>query len=203
MVIFNELLITDDRQSLIVGCQLEDLNVYSGMYIKSIYLDYYKNSETFGVPSEKAVEIFNNSDDDPDVNAVRVCVNAPSLPQTFGVSSFRDGIFYAIVTCEGDLSSSAALLSCGMDDTVDVGIIIDWKTLYEKGMQYVSKMASSCYNSCDDMPGFKLFILQWNALKLALASCDYEKLETLWEEILHLRIKSNVNSVSAGCGCHQ
>ena len=203
MVVFNELYITDDKGSLVIDCQVKDLEIYDNMYIKSIYLDYYKNSVTVGVPSSKALLVYNNTGDDTTVRSIRECVDTLDLASVsgIGVSDFDKGLFYVIVTCDGTLDPSAAELCCGADNAVDIGVALDWKMLFEKGMQYVAYLNANCHDACKDVSAFGSFVMLWNALKLAIASCDYPQLIWTWEKIVSFYTNNSGISGVSGCGC--
>lgn len=202
MVIFNELSISSDKQSLVIDCSVEGLPVYSDMYIKTVYLEYYKNAETIGVPSSKALTVYDKQDGDDPQQDMRFCVSKEQLPSDMGVSDFDKGLFFVTVICDGDLPASAALMGCGTDDTVDTAIVLDWHRVYERGMQYISKLTDECFNDCEDIPGFRNFILLWNALRLALATCDYGQIGKAWERFLKIYTNNKATlSTSGGCGC--
>lgn len=204
MVIFNELRIADDKQSLLVECYIEGLGIYSGMYIKEIYVDYYKNAMTSGVPSDKAIQIYDNTNNQTSVNAVRSCLlaNDSRVADKFGISDFDNGMFYVYVYCDGTLPSSVSTLPCGYDDASDTGVIIDWKKMYEIGMQYVSTLSSRCFEKCNELPGFENFITVWNALKIAISTCDYSLAEKIWEKFIRYYNPSTMSG-GDGCGCNK
>ena len=207
MVIFNELRISDDKQCLTIDCAIEGLDIYSDMHIKTIDLEYYKNVETMGVPSSKALNVYTYSPargvSDPQT-AIKINVNAAQLStiEDFGTEDFDKGLFYVIVECDGTLPAAAALLSCGMDSTVDIGVALDWKRVYEIGMRFISSLTSKCLNECSDKSSNMNFILLWNALRFALISCDYVQVAYLWDIFLRI-YNNNSTQFSAACGCGQ
>lgn len=204
MVLFNELRIADDKQSIFVDCYIEGLGIYSDMYIKEIYIDYYKNALTSGVPSDKAIKIYDNTNDQTSVNAVRTCLLASDsqVEQNFGISDFDSGMFYVYVYCDGTLPASVSTLPCGYDDTSDTGVIVDWKKMYQIGMQYVSTLSSRCFDKCNDVFGFDNFIFVWNALKLAISTCDYSLAEKIWEKFIRYYNPSAITG-NSGCRCNK
>lgn len=201
MVIFNDLRLSDDKKTLVVDCSIEEITIYSDMYIKSVYLDYYKNVTTPGVPSDKALLIYENTEDDETVKNLRKCISEASLVPAFGTTTFEGGMFYVIITCEGDLPASTSTFYCGADDATDVGLVLDWKMVHETGMQFVAAMNTGCVSVCEDNKDFMSFVLLWNALKLALASCDYTQLATLWDKFKRVYSADSLGAVS-GCGCN-
>jgi len=203
MVIFNELSIKEDKQSLVIDCSIEGLNIYDNMYIKSVYLDYYKNAESPGVPSSKALVVYDKQEGEEEQRALRFCVEKEQLPSDMGVSDFDKGLFFVTVICDGDLPASAALLACGADDTVDTAIVLDWQRVYEAGMKYISALNDQCFDDCNDLPGFKNFILLWNALRLSVETCDYGQIGRAWERFLRIYTNNPLTFNAGGCGCRR
>jgi hypothetical protein len=197
MVRFDDIHIADDYSSLVVECHVEDYAVYNNMYIKSIYLEYYKNRGTIGVPSNKAIQLYNNATPDTSVKSVRATLSVASLDAAeVGTSTFERELFYIYVTCDGTLDPSVSSMDCDMDVTLDVGVVLDWQYLYQKGMKYIAGIAS-CRNTCEDVDNFESYILLWNALKMAADVCDWTQLERIWPKLV---AAPNGMSIS-GCGC--
>jgi len=202
MVQFNELGISDDKSALRVRCTVDSLDIYSGMYIKSIYVEKYDNSTSSGVPSDKAICIFENTGSVTIVKSVRVCLNSsnPEVKSKFGMDSFDGGLFYVIVECDGSLGADASSYPCGYDSTTDVGVVLDWLKLYDIGMQHVARIASECLDGCADMSAFDNFIVLWNAMKLAVSACDYTLVKKLYDKMLRYA-SAGAGTIAAGCGC--
>lgn len=202
MIVFNELRLSDDRSNLLIDCFIEGLAIYKDMWIKSIYVEYYKNALASGAPSEKAIQVFDNENEDTSITAVRVCLPASSskVLENFEISSFNDGLFYVIVDCDGTPAAVTSTYPCGYDETRDTGVVLDWQHIYEYGMQYIAQVANSCTNPCNDMSGLDNFIITWNTLKLAISTCDYTLIEKVYSKFLrYAGVGSGI--VSTGCGC--
>lgn len=199
MITFNELRISDDKQTMYVECAIEAASIYANCYIENIYIDYYKNVSTYGVPSEKAINVYSDEGGEKSESVVRKCVT----PSDFGEDwpeSFDKGIFYVIVDCSGTIDSSVSTLSCGYDVMRDTGIVIDWKKLYDAGMQFVSKYVNGNGNDCAPKDGFDNFIILWNSLKLSIDAMDYPMMEKTWDRIMRLYDTKNT-FVSYDCNC--
>jgi len=203
MVRFNELRITEDRSCLIVDCEIEQIGLYSDVYIKTIYLDYYEYVDGSGFPTTKSFVLYDNEDDDTRVKGQRIAMVDTALSRTeFGINSFKDGLFYVTVECAGTLPASVSSLPCGADSMLDTQVVIDWKGFYERGMQYISSMVSGCADKCSMPVGFEEFILLWNALETAIAVCDWPLVAKLWKRILRYSFAGGSTAgISGGCGC--
>lgn len=203
MVSFNELRIRRDRDRLILDCSVEYITIYSGVYIKKIELYSYKNATSVGDPvdAQKVYTIYENVDDNRDVQAVRKCVDIAHVSDNgIGFSTFRDGIFFIRVTCEGTLPAEVSKFPCGTDEMVDIAVVPDWEALYRDGMNYVARM-SGCNKFCDPSLDMQQFIITWFSIKLALESRDFDQLALMWERFLKIS-QAGLTLVPKPCGCH-
>lgn len=206
MVIFNELRICEDGDFLKIDCQIDDAAVYDNMYIKEIYLEYYKNASAASMPSSKAYRIYNNSTSDTTVRRMQMTVLPAELESmNFGITTFQDGLFYVIVVCDGTVGPEIVNYSCRESATTQIGVALDWKAVYRRGMGYIASLLDKCGNPCPSTAEFEHFILLWNALKLAIASCDWDAVSDLWDKFLYnpsARHSTAVSVTGRGCGCH-
>ena len=157
------------------------------------------------MPSSKAVCIYENKNDDKTVKAVRLKVMQSALGRmNFGATSFKNGLFYVIVKCAGTPGYQIVNMPCGSDNCYRIGAILDWKAFYTRGMQYVNSLFNGC-NPCPDLTGFEHFAVLWNALKMALATCDWNLVSDLWSKFLlapaGVSITGSITPKSSGCGC--
>ena len=207
MVIFNDLRITEEKDCLIVDCYIEDIDGYDGMYIDSIYVEYYKNVTDDGVPSDKAIAIYQKGENDVGQTGMRVSLKSSQLnKKTFGTDTFDEGLFFVTVTCDGTPKNPAILesYSCGADNTVDVGVAIDWHSVYTLGMGHAAKLAYGCTDPCDVPAGFESFVLYWYALQLAISTCDWPLVRKLWDKFMRsIKGVGHGMTLSSGCGCNR
>lgn len=209
MVTFNELRICEDGNYLIVDCEIDNVDIYKDMYIKNIYVEYYKNASSASMPGAKAYHLYENKRNDSSIKGKRVKMSVNELGSTeFGITSFDGGLFYVIVECDGPARALAQLgdMPCGFDQTVDIGAILDWTVFYRRGMSYIASMFDACGNPCQPTDGFEHFILLWNALKLAIDTCDWEMVKDLWDRFLftpstgHMAVITGASAGGCGCG---
>ena len=174
------------------------------MYIDEIYLDYYKLVDGSGMPGNKAFLMYKNEEGKKNIKGKRISMFDSCLSRTeFGINSFKDGLFYVTVICGGVPKPDASKLPCGTDDVVHTQAVIDWKGFYERGMQYISSMYGCGANKCEIPSGFEEFVLLWNALKAAIAVCDWPMVAKIWDRILRSGMigYSAGGYVGGGCGC--
>ncbi len=203
MVSFNELRIRRNRDRLIIDCSIDDITIYSGMYIKKVELYDYKNASSAGDPvdSQKVYTVYSNADDDASVQAIRKCVDIAAVSDAgIGISTFRNGIFFVRVTCDGTLPAEVSQYACGTDDVVATAVVPDWEALYFRGMDYIAGL-SGCGKICDPSLEMQQFIITWFSIKLALEARDFDQLALMWERFLKFSQASSM-PVSTPCGCH-
>lgn len=199
MVTFDDLRMFADKKNILVECHVKEYDAFENIYIKSVKIEYYKNRGLPGVPGNHAITMYENKNDDKNVKFVRASLSVNALDANkFGTDKFDGGLFYVTVTCAGDIKPTYEVIACGDDDTVDIGIVLDWQMIYSIGMSYVSSMANGC-NRCDPPDNFMHFILVWNALKLAIDACDYDSLDSLWASLYNSELGRSY--VRSGCGC--
>lgn len=205
MITFNELRIADDRKCLIIDFEVERVDVFKDMYVETVYLEYYKNANPTGVPGEKAVVVWENTNDDKSIKAKRLYYRLKQTDAaTMGVQTFDNGLFYVIVKCAGTPGYQIFNMPCGADNCFRIGAILDWKAFYTRGMQYVNSLFNGC-NPCPDLTGFEHFAVLWNALKMAISTCDWNLVSDLWNKFLlapaDVSITGSITPKSSGCGC--
>lgn len=206
MVTFSELRITDDKKKIYIGCRVDDLGIYSEMYIRSVELYYYRNANHLGLPKSSSVvhSVYDDTDGAYKIRTLRACVSIDDIfdKDAFGVDTFDSGLFYVKVECDGHLPADASLYACSADDPVDIGVIPDWKRVYDAGMQFVSYMNSHCRDICEPPFGFEQFILIWFGLRLALESADYVQIHKMWDRFLRISKIGATTASSSDCGCN-
>lgn len=209
MVIFNELRISEDKNCLIVDCEIEDIDGYDGMYIDSVHVEYYKNVGTAGYASDKAITLYEKGEDEDGKTHLRLKLDLnDKLTETevknkFGISTFDGGLFFVYTVCDGTKTNPEIYenYGCARSSERDTGVILDWKMIYEWGMGYAARLAKSCGNPCDEPTGFKQFILFWYALQLAISTCDYQRVRDIWDRIIRMKRTTDFAPLSSGCGC--
>ena len=194
MIQFSELRISTDGKKLYVDCHVENFVIYNNVYISAIYIDYYKNRLASGSPSEHAICMYENINDDPTVKQCSATLRETELEgHDFGTNKFRGGLFYVYVICDTN-GASLATADCGWDSMTTMGIVTDWQKIYNEGMMYINEMVNG--KNCGVSDNFQDFILRWYAFRLAIETCDYDSLDKLWDGLF-----GNMEPNYSGCGC--
>ena len=183
MVVFNDLRINASKTQIFIDIDIDNLVVYSGMYIKYVYLYHYKNTSSIGEPidTNKVLTVYENTNDDTTVRSLRKCVNVSAfINGDYGVTKFDKEIFFVKVVCDGTMTPDISNYACGSDDVVDIACIIDWRSLYQYGMRLIAAM-NGCDKFCKSNAELEQFILLWYSIRLAISACDFDQLFLLWD----------------------
>lgn len=195
MIQFDTLRICEDKDTLELTCSVSKESAFNKVFIRKIYLDYYKNT-TGDEPNDKSVVIFSNTDDDHDVKSVEIRWPANALPESFGVKTYKNGMFFIFVEWGG--TPDYLKVDCTETSAYAKAIVFDWKRVYTEGIGLI-KYASDLKCKCSDNDSLIDFILRWNALKLAIATCDIDAAKYIWSHLF-----SDVEQIkSGGCGCRK
>lgn len=184
MVTFETLLFSDDMQSLDISCSVSG----QGSYIKRIYLEYYKNRNATGAPSNKALLVWQENPASH-VSSVDTVVYQTQLTLTNnGVDSFVGGLFYVLVHWE----------DANEDEYYDIGAVLDWQKVYDLGMQSIAGFTNGCNKGKCELPEyFQQLVLVVHALQLAIDAKDMDQMDMLWSRFVQFSPMANVSS----CNC--
>lgn len=201
MVVFNELTLSEDKKSLIVECSIDELNIYSDMYIKSVLVEYYGNSIVPGTPSDKSILLYES--DDASIRNLRLTLSADNeeCGTKFGITDFNGGLFLITVDCDGTLGAGAGILPCGYDVYRDTAAVFDECLLYEVGMQNIAYITDK--GECADMTSFNHFVTMWHTLRIASESGDFSMLSRLWKKFIRNYTVDGVSASVSVCGCNR
>lgn len=185
MVKFNELRFSDDLKALTIDCGLEDTGAgegNEGYFISAVYLEYYKNRNVTGAPSEKTYTAYSYASG-ARLTSVSLEVGSGYLDyDTMGVAKFNDGLFYVIVSCKKYLTDPED------EEDIDVvnefGAVLDWNCVYNIGMKAVAAYENSRDRSCNVPVDLELFAITWHSLDLAIEAQDLDMLDMLWSRFV-------------------
>lgn len=139
-----------------------------------------------------------------DITSFKGSVNVNRLSvKDFGTDTFDRGLFYVIVNVTGSSAALAALarMECGEDRLENIGIVVDWQRVYELGMVFAAQLAMQCPGACAIPDKFEEYALLWNALRLAIGTCDVAQVNRLWDKFMGFSHGGAGVFVPSGCGC--
>lgn len=180
MITFSNLSLSADRSTLTIACAGT-----ASEQIAKVYLEYFENYSSEG-PSDKACLVKSyNAGSYP--SSVNVTVSEGDL-EPAGVTSFVNGLFYVYVQYYN--AGTATPLNTA------TAVVLDWEKVYVEAMSYLKNLATDC-GKCQDNQEFIDFILRWEALKLAIETCDWDTVHCIWGRLFGM---SSATMEDCGCG---
>ena len=198
MITFNDLHINEEKDRLYIDCMVDEEHVDLDVWISSIRLVYYDNMLPNGLikDSNKVVTIYDDFDGTNQYIDYKGYVPVSDLEPMGDADKpevvFDKGLFYVIVTCDGEDVPN---------DYQDIVVIPDWQFIYSIGMPYLSELAYGKDNKCEPNSKFEEFVLIWYALQLAFSTCEFAQVDMLWRKFL--RISGNGGSGGGMCSCNR
>lgn len=178
MIQINDCKITQNGKYLSISAQVSPYTYFDNVVIHKVYID---TSDTFTMvgPSSKAIVY---------------TIDAREAYVTHDVDGINDKMFFVWIEATGDIAENTP---CDMKDNLVVTYAIDNITLFEKGACLIKSI-----NDCDPSKAMIDFIIQLNALKVALELGQYGQAIKLWD-VITTDISTNTNTViTPSCGCH-
>lgn len=190
MVIFNELHLSEDLQSMIIDCEIEDTDANPNVFIDNIWIEYYKNRNADTVYSNKAIKVYSKVEDPSPQARKKISVSKSVLATgKTGVTTFENGLFYVIVECYDTTDEEVFY--------VDTWAVLDWQAVYNIGMNAVAQITASCGFDCSTPDFIEQFVIVWNALRLATEACDIDQVDMLWSRFIAM----SGSGLSSKCNC--
>lgn len=202
MIQINTLKITQDGNYLVINASVKDLSYYNDVLIGTITID---NQDTFSVNGPSTTPLYQlsfteigskttkeGSKEVKGEKTVSISVPASAIKSKNG--NLNDDIFYIYFTAVG---SPSADVPCGMDNKNTLGVAVNIRPIYTKGMGYIKQIEKSC-----EIPkGFINYILEYKALDLALQTKNFIQANKYWNKFFKGKEVVSVNT--NGCGCTQ
>lgn len=189
MITFNELRYSEDGKILIIDASVISSTYYEDVYIEKVSIDSHKNYVATG-PSSKAQKLWEDSGDENRKN-VRI-----EIPLTDILDRTPSDLFYVYVQCKGTPSPDTP---CGLDNITTLGILVDWKHLYDQGLKFMKDVI----NGCCDIPREAInWFLRYKTLEMCLATGNYVKANETWDAWFSGEGTAGTTVAVSGCrGC--
>lgn len=212
MIIFDQLRVSDDGGSLLISAHVNNATYFENVYIEKITIctedqvlksggygtDYIYQSELSG--EVRTIDLLINQAvlDAAFINrsseGTPIHVGEPIASKDFSGEDFSHNMFFVFIEC----SAPAPNTPCGLDETT-IGVVLDYRMLYNKAMNYTRELADSC-----QIPKhFIDFILVMDALRMSIATGNYQPAINFWKQL----VGGSSDGVGAEvtfkpCGCH-
>lgn len=186
MVQFNELRITSDGQYMIIDVSVPDIEEYfSNIYIDKIVIDSYENYTGISGPSDKPVYQDSVPSSENRKNYRWVIPSGGQMP------NYHTTLFYVYVYTKGEFGVG---IPCYMENRFTMGSVADVYRIYQKTIQYMKEVNSSC-----KVPKhFVDMLLRFKALDLSIRTGHYTEANLYWK-----RFFSDMKDVTPikNCAC--
>lgn len=200
MIQFNTLKITPDGKNLLINASVKNLEYYTNVLISSIVID---NQDTYSASGPSSSPIYKNSfaGKDPatgkEVNGLKtinITISAKEFLDNNG--NLNDDILYVyLIASDKSEDAPSPDTPCGMDNATTMGIAINLRPIYNKGMAYLKQIERSC-----EIPKeFINYILEYKALDLAIKTKNYIQANKYWNKFFKEINVTSINTTSCGC----
>ena len=180
MLTINELKYTDDKETIVIDCQVDEPTVFRPM-VQVVYLEKYNNfSENTDYTSTYPPTAYGILNTTPHFQRT---ITARDMQMT----DFSGSLIYVIIVYTGPDNTL----------TQEVVPLVDWQLLYQYGLGLLASYYKKC-NQCAVPDVLEEFIILWHAIELAIDTCDWTMLNKLWDKFT---LSGNVSSIP--CGCNQ
>lgn len=185
MVIFNDLRISPDGNNLIIDVSISNYAYFKNMYISAIYIDTEETYVQTGMPSSKAVVLYENQN-------VTIKEHSDNItPKRLNLDSFNNHIFYIYVKIDGVPTPDTP---CSMDKEYTIGVALNWFPIYQKGLKLMKQVISNC---CDVPREFIDYVLRLKAFELAIKTSQFTLVNSKYLEWFKDSTIKYINS----CNC--
>lgn len=195
MIHFNQLSISSDGKHLTIDVSVLGEAYYKDVYIDSIIID---NQDTYVGNGPSSTPVYSYSVPDTLSKLTKrpkshkqIRLDLTPADITSGTLS---GMFFVYVRTKG---TPAADTPCGMDNISTMGTVVSMYPFYQKAMNYIEELASSC-----EVPkNFIDYILRIKGLELAVRTGNYTKAIKYYKKFFKGQEGIINNSGGYGCGC--
>jgi hypothetical protein len=188
MIEFTNLSISPEGDLLLIEASVPNESYYTDVYIDSITIDTPDKYANSG-PSTTPVYSYNVPEGE-NTKTVRLVLK----PLDTLLASFN-GMILVYAKARG---VPAADTPCGKDNITTLGVAINLYPYYQKGMQFIKELASTCSISSN----FINYILGIKGIELAMKTCNYAEAIALFNKLFNGQ-EGNINGGSYGCKCSQ
>lgn len=187
MLEFKTLNISKNNDCIHIVAQVKDNSYTTNIIINKMAITTVDNVDISNFPdanNSSTIYILNN------INKKNIDITL-NINQVDNIKTFENQLLYVYILATGTPSSNTP---CGQDNPLLIGVLINFKPIYEKCLSYLKTLSNTCIKSKDMIDYF----LRLNFLDLAIKCNDYVAIQQIWKE---LNISSN-ESLTSKCGCN-
>lgn len=126
---------------------------------------------------------------------LHLVLRASDMNEYFSDSNLSNHMFFVYIECDGNPTANTP---CTLDEQTTLAVTFDYGVLFYKALGYTKELAQNC-----SIPGgFTDFILNYDALKLAIETEHYVSAIDFWKKLKSDDGIVTTRSANRPCGCH-
>lgn len=201
MIVFDQLRIADNGNTLYIDAHVNTHDNYYGVYIESITITTAdKVSKINPIEPDTDYIYYKNFDERP--KAISLALTANDFMKSWGIdpksinfnsSEMAKTLFFVYIKCVGEPTISTP---CGQDNQTSVGIVFNESMLHQKAMGFTKDLVNK-----NNIAPFIDFILLWNAFKAGIETEHYVSAIKFWEMLFDSCSQSSYYNTK-NCNCY-
>lgn len=193
MVIFDQLRISDDGQSMFINAHVNTAAYFDNVQMSKITICTESQVSELNPHSYGEDYIYQQAIPEGSEKVVALVLNANDFNEKFSGHDLSHNMFFIYIECDENYPPSPDT-PCGLDYMTTLGVTYDYGVFYNQAMNYTRELGDSCIISSN----FINFILNTEALKIALETGHYIPAINYWKNLI-----GDVGKItSKPCGCH-
>ena len=193
MIIYDQLRVSDDGQTLFINAHVNNAEYFQDVYIKKITIcteDQISELDPFG-PYEQF--IYQQEIEGTETKSLDLVLGPSQFYETFTAKDLSHYMFFVYIECDGTVPPETP---CRLDEMTTLGVTFDYGVFYNNAMNFTKELADTC-----TIPSqFIDFILNMEALKMSIETEHYVPAIKYWKTLLGTD-SANI-SENKPCGCH-
>lgn len=199
MIVFDQLRIADNGNTLYIEAHVNTHENYSNVYIKNITITTADKVSKIN-PIEPDADYIYKKDVEENTKEISLVLTANDFIKSwetdpnsinFNSSEMAETLFFVYIKCTG---TPTITTPCGQDNQTSVGIVFNESILHQKVMGFTKDLVNKNITA-----PFIDFILLWNAFKAGIETEHYVSAIKFWELLLDNCNRSSYYTKNCNC----
>jgi len=204
MIVFDELRVTNDAQTLVIDVRIRKEEIYKDVHITNIVVGTHKTYKEGSLNGEGTTIPFNilnkytDSNDHVLLRLENYDLNPVAKKDSKEYIDLEKDLIYVYVNTTPLNNSNCPSLPCDMMQTHNIGVTLYMGNIYNLFMRYMNELNNK---SCDNQVPQNLIdlILRYTALTTAIDSKHFIKANEFYTKWFS---GDKFNMTESNCGCH-
>lgn len=192
-VVIDQLRVSDNGKTLFLDVHVNKASYFNNVYISKVTI-CTEDQITETSPLSYGDDFIYQSQYDEGTREIHLVLDSNTFNEKFTKKTLSSNMFFAYIECAG---TPDPCTPCRLDEPVTLAVTFDYGILFNQAMVYTKELA----NSCEIPAQFIDFILNVEALKLAIETEHYVPAIKRWKWLMDITDKG-VATVYKRCGCH-